>query len=97
MFILHHCDNPACVRPDHLFIGSAAENMKDKIQKGRGYSPPSNCSLSKLSWKDVRSIRALYLTGRYRKMQLAERYHIHYGTLRKILTYQSWKNDPMGV
>jgi len=33
--ILHRCDNPRCVKPDHLFIGDAIENMKDRMRKGR--------------------------------------------------------------
>jgi hypothetical protein len=35
MFICHHCDNPPCVRPDHLFCGSPSDNVRDAIQKGR--------------------------------------------------------------
>lgn len=34
--VLHVCDNPPCVRPDHLFLGTAKENSDDKIKKGRG-------------------------------------------------------------
>jgi HNH endonuclease len=39
MCVLHSCDNPKCINPDHLWIGTQKENMHDKIAKGRGYRP----------------------------------------------------------
>lgn len=38
--VCHHCDNPSCCRPDHLFGGTHAENMADMRAKGRGCDPP---------------------------------------------------------
>jgi hypothetical protein len=41
LFVCHHCDNPRCVRPDHLFLGTRTDNTWDAIRKGRWKNPPS--------------------------------------------------------
>ena len=41
MEVLHRCDNPPCSRPDHLFLGSQADNLADMRAKGRAYRPPN--------------------------------------------------------
>lgn len=40
LVVAHHCDNPPCVRPDHLFACTQAENLADMRRKGRGSKPP---------------------------------------------------------
>jgi hypothetical protein len=57
MHVLHRCDNPGCVRPDHLFLGSNMDNVADKIAKGR-HPRGSAASCAKLTETEAASIRA---------------------------------------
>jgi len=55
MNVLHRCDTPACVNPDHLFLGSQRENMRDCVTKGR---LAINRNKAKVTEEQVRAIRA---------------------------------------
>ena len=57
--ILHRCDMPCCVNPDHLFVGTQADNVRDMESKKRAYHPRGeNNGLAKITEADVRMIRA---------------------------------------
>jgi hypothetical protein len=60
--VLHKCDNPSCVNPDHLFLGYPKDNSDDKVSKNRQLKGESNAR-SKLSDDEVRLIRAWSSSG----------------------------------
>lgn len=62
MYVLHKCDRPSCVRPDHLFLGTQTDNMQDCASKGRqpgsnGKMRGENSPNAKLTWDKAREIR----------------------------------------
>jgi hypothetical protein len=56
MLVCHRCDNPGCVNPDHLFLGTAADNMSDKASKGRSMRGEKNHT-TKLDEANVKLIK----------------------------------------
>jgi hypothetical protein len=94
-FICHTCDNPSCVNPSHLFVGTPSENMKDKILKGRAKNPPihkgSKQHLAKMNPDKIREIRKLFNEG-ISQTELAKRYCLHTSTMNNICRNISWKD-----
>lgn len=93
MYVCHKCDNPPCCNVDHLFLGSPADNMWDKVNKGRANAArgEGHCK-TPLTENDVRLIRDLYSTGGYSTRQLGERFGISGVNIWKIVKRKSWKH-----
>ena len=89
MCVCHVCDNRRCVRPDHLFLGTRAENNADCKRKGRTLVGERNHN-AKLTWNRVRKMRALRSAG-HTIPALAKRFHVSVATTGKIVTNQLWK------
>jgi len=62
MWVCHKCDNPKCINPDHLFLGTAKDNVKDMVKKGRNRTGEKN-HLSKFTDIQVEEIRLLKADG----------------------------------
>lgn len=86
-FVLHRCDNPACVRPDHLFLGTQTVNMADRQAKGR---QPKGEAIpwARLTEADVRVIR----TRTEPVATLAERLRVSVRTVRNVIEHRTWRH-----
>jgi len=95
--VLHRCDNPPCVRPDHLFIGTARDNRIDCKQKGRDFSPPhyrgEENSKAKLYERDVMEIRELIARG-FVQAEIARRFNVTPQNIRSIRLRITWRHIP---
>jgi len=92
--VIHHCDNKICVNPNHLTVGTQADNMQDMIAKGRSnytiYEGEAN-GRSKLTEQAVREIRSLYQPGVVTCKQLGEQYGVTEDAVRYVLK-KGWKH-----
>lgn len=94
LMVLHSCDNPACVNPAHLRVGTPLDNMQDKMMRGRhrtvcGMQQPT----SKLTELQVMKIRML--RGIFTQRRLAEMFGITQENVHCVQVGKSWKHlDP---
>lgn len=84
--VLHHCDVPFCVRPEHLFLGTHADNMRDKAAKGRAPQGEAHPQ-AKLSWEQVEAIRSNDTDS---VTAMAARYGVDRKTVRNVLRDLTW-------
>jgi predicted DNA-binding protein (UPF0251 family) len=91
MAVCHKCDNPSCTNPDHLFLGTQADNVADMHKKDRarkrGMKGTDHHSV-KLTDDAVRAIRASDASD----SQLAKEHNVSRATIHSIRSYRSWKH-----
>ncbi len=92
--VRHTCDNPACINPAHLIIGTQADNMQDKVERGRqrGQGKGESNTTSKLTAKDVLAIRERY-KPRHKVdglKQIAYDYGVSLMQIHRIVTNKNW-------
>lgn len=102
--VCHKCDNPPCVNPEHLFLGTTADNTRDAIEKGRFARPgqrqasalkyakrgEDHCR-AKLTREIVKAIRQGVAEG-FAQMSFANRYRVDPTTIRDIVQHKTWRH-----
>jgi hypothetical protein len=92
MFVCHRCDNPACARPSHLFLGTHDENMADMVAKGRGRGAPGARNGNvRLNEDGVYEIRRRRKAGETQKA-IARRLGVDPRTVRDVLSGRTWSH-----
>lgn len=95
LYVLHACDNPKCVNPDHLFAGSQKDNIQDMHNKGRyrnGAVRGERNPASKLTDDDVRCIRSIYkpYSREFSQRALARRFGVSKKVIELVLSGRAW-------
>lgn len=88
--VCHKCDNPSCVNPEHLFVGSALDNNRDKVSKNR-QSRGMTHGKSKLTNDDIIAIREEFKNPRRGLIRtLCKKYNISYPWMKRIQNNTAW-------
>lgn len=94
MHVLHRCDTPLCVRPEHLFLGTPLDNARDKVAKGRlrrgDFKGEAN-GHAKLTADDVRAIRTRVTQGES-QAAVAREYRVTPQSINDIVKLRRWKH-----
>lgn len=91
--VLHHCDNPKCVNPFHLFLGTQQDNILDMISKGRdrrGIFPGTKSPNAKLTEAKVKRIREFFEVEAATVRELSKMFNVSETLIRRIVKREAW-------
>ena len=92
LYVLHKCDNRKCVRPDHLFLGTQLENMRDRKAKGKYNNHGENNPRARLKTEQVIEIRSLLLKGEMKHAEIASLFGVSQYVVADISRGKNWKS-----
>lgn len=89
--VCHKCDNPLCVNPEHLFLGSQIDNIADRTKKNRSAQPKGALNpASKITQEQANLIRELYKTGDLSQTALSAQFGVSQVQISNIVNNKSW-------
>lgn len=92
--VLHRCDNPGCVNPAHLFIGTQVDNVADMVAKGRSARQRGERNgIAKLRSEQIVEIRRLAATG-VSRAEIGRAFGVDHSSVSKIVTRKRWAHVP---
>lgn len=93
LWVLHTCDNPPCVNPKHLCLGTRQDNANDMLARGRSKGAVGEgYGNAKLMKYQVRNILRLFHTDGFPVCAIAERHSVSHSTVRRIVLGEGWKH-----
>lgn len=95
LYVCHRCDNPYCVNPDHLFVGTPTDNTRDCVAKGRHVAPTGfRHGKSVITPEMMQAIRAS--RGRS-QWEVARELGIHRSTVQRALYGETYRDEPIAA
>jgi hypothetical protein len=97
MYVLHRCDNPPCINPEHLFLGTPQQNTDDMHGKGRWKEPRRRSGarhprpMAKITEDDVRKIRQRFAAGEA-QATIARDFGVDYSNISRIVRGRTWQH-----
>ena len=91
LWVLHRCDNPSCVNPGHLFLGTQRDNVLDMYAKGRGNRPRGEAHVcARLTAEAIAEIRSTYMRGSISQRALGQQFGVSNVAISRIVRHKTW-------
>lgn len=91
LLVLHKCDVPACINPDHLYMGTYKNNMEDCVRRGR-FASRDRKPNAKLKSTDIQTIKNLYFAEKLTHKEIAHVYKVSIRLIGDVVNEKRWSN-----